>query len=136
MHLLSLFVLFVFIPSAPAATFTGWAAQIIARRDPPKAEQLLSELVWNCQTNRLFCEWWNFGTVWGLAGSSNYLTSAGCPAAYATTETLAPNSRLIFPNLTITTGHDAPTAPEPNGSLYLRTSGQMYLRANNTWLLK
>lgn len=37
---------------------------------------------------------------------------------------------------TITSGADAPSRAEPNGSLYLRTTGQLYIRTNDTWVAR
>jgi hypothetical protein len=37
---------------------------------------------------------------------------------------------------TITKGSAAPTGSEPDGSLYLRTTGQMYLRTGGAWVEK
>ena len=34
---------------------------------------------------------------------------------------------------TITSGSGAPSASEPNGSLYMRTTGLLYVRTNSTW---
>jgi hypothetical protein len=37
---------------------------------------------------------------------------------------------------TISQGSAAPTSAEPDGSLYLRTTGQLYLRTGGAWVLK
>lgn len=75
-------------------SFSGWAASVIARKNPAKAEQLLAELRGPCTTNSmLWPEWWNFGGSLGVNGSSNYLTSAANPAMFI----LAPAKKLRLP---------------------------------------
>jgi hypothetical protein len=49
---------------------------------------------------------------------------------------LLSGSKLTLGAVSITTGAGAPTAAEPNGSLYLRTDGSLYLRAGGAWVLK
>jgi hypothetical protein len=49
---------------------------------------------------------------------------------------LLSGSKLTLGGVTITTGAAAPTASEPNGSLYLRTDGSLYLRTGGAWVLK
>lgn len=45
--------------------------------------------------------------------------------------------RISFASgITVTSGDSSPTNSEPNGSLYLRTTGAWYQRSNDTWISK
>jgi hypothetical protein len=45
-------------------------------------------------------------------------------------------ARIALGPVTLTSGKDAPTSTEPDGSLYLKTDGSMWIRSNRTWVPK
>jgi hypothetical protein len=54
----------------------------------------------------------------------------------AQTLTVSSKVELGYGGPTITKGAAAPGSSEPDGSLYLRTTGQLYLRTGGAWVEK